>query len=339
MNCGGKLREGKMKSVRILSVSVVIAAAGMVAAGCDINAGAGSSYNEAESAQAPASGSAAGGTMAGSASATKAIKVKFEVMNGGHGLYWSEGIVATQDNSRLIYGSGVCSNDYTVTIIAPADDGYLNIYWMCFENIRYYCRAKMKAESGTIILDFNGWTNWDGLKIATKNLYDVECFWDENHDGQEKAWWEDLKKRAGSNEFEGGRRIKVKFEVKNGGAGLLKSEGIVSTQDDISYLVYDHDVFANDFTITLPVPKDDEYLNVRWRGVDGFWGATYVRARMKAESGTITLDYNGVAMGPKVATKNLSDVAVGDYYYGENTSYRVCFGPDWEDAKKRAADD
>jgi len=330
-----------MKSVRILSAFAVIAAAGMIPAGCESPAGAGNGYDGAASAEvsAPVSVSA-GGTTAISASGTKTIRVKFEVLNGGLGIDWSEGIAGTQDNSRLIYGRGWMSRDYTITIIAPAYDEYLNIYWSCapmtgISHNYYYCKAKTKAESGTITLDHNGWKNGKP-QLAAKNLYDVELLWDNdntNHDGQYGKWWEDLKKRAGRNEFEGGRTIKVKFEVKNGGWGLWKSEGIVSTQDDISYLVYDHEDFANDYTITIPVPEDDEYLNVRWRGWDGAAGETHVRAKMKAESGTITLDYNGHR---KVATKNLYDVATGDHYDKKDPLYGFSLGPDWDDAKNRS---
>jgi len=158
-------------------------------------------------------------------------------------------------------------------------------------------------------------------------LYDIGCSWDRKDSVQ---WWEDLEKCTDSNEFEEGWRIKVKFNVKDCGWGIWKSEGIVSTQDDISYLVYNHDVFDNDFTIAIPVPQDDEYLNIRWRCWDGVAGETFVRARMKAESGTITLDYNG---NLKVTTKNLYDVAVGPYY-GKNN-----LGKDWDDAKNRSVSD
>jgi len=317
----------------------VFAASVMAPAGCENMAGSGNG-GEAVFAEEGAPEGAGGTTALSAGGTTKTIKVKFEVLNGGDGITWSAGIVGTQDNRYLIYDSRSFSYDYTITIIAPAGDEFLNVYWTCKKSVvikpqQYYCKAKMKAESGTITLDYNGNKN-----VATKNLYDVDVFWDRDRSTQYADWWKDLEKRASSKEVPGTRRIDVKFNVKNGGFGLTKSEGIVSSQDD-DYLVYDHGTCANDYTITIPVPPEDEYLNIRWKCTDGLVGATYVKARMKAESGTITLDYNGVAMsGPKVATKNLSDVAVGDYNHGKkNTPYGVYFGPDWEDARNRSVDD
>jgi len=127
--------------------------------------------------------------------------------------------------------------------------------------------------------------------------------------------------------------VTVKFEVLNGGWGLWKSEGIVSTQDD-NYTVYGSAVFSRDFYITIPVPEGDEYLNIRWRGTDGVVGLepvyTMVKAKLKATKSknvTITLDYNG--WGNNVATKNLYDTATGN-------SLDKYFYFDWEDAKDRS---
>jgi len=131
------------------------------------------------------------------------------------------------------------------------------------------------------------------------------------------------------------KKIKVKFNVKNGGSSLMRSDGIVSTQDD-SYLVCDWDAFANDFDITITVPASDEYLNIRWKGLD-FWGnGTYVKAKMKPESGTITLDYNGKG---KVATKNLYDVRVDGIWLCFKDADQYDFYRDWESAKKYAVKD
>jgi len=316
----------------------VIAASVMVAAGCDSLAGEGG--NEAVVAEESVN---AGGATAFSAAAFRTIKIKFEVLNGGWGLSRSEGIVGTQDNSYLVHGDGICANDYTITLPVPASDEYLNIYWMGYEpfatqETHTWVRAKTKAESGTITIDYNeegrnGHTGYTYPYVVTKNLYGVECL-DSRYKGISE-WWNDLKKRVGSSMFAGGRQVKIKFEVKNGGTGLWWSEGIVSWQDD-SYLEYAKASCANDFTITLPVPQDDEYLNIRWFGkAFAIDEGTLVKAKVKAESGTITLDYNGTG---KVAAKNLYDVQVGrvwDYdKMGKSDILR-----DWEDAEKRAVKD
>jgi len=130
---------------------------------------------------------------------------------------------------------------------------------------------------------------------------------------------------AGAGDYTGPvKEIKVRFEVKNGGMGLWSSRGIVSTQDD-SHLVYNKELFANDYTIKIEVPVSDEYLNVRWMGEEWLTDA-FVKAKMKAESGTITLDYNGRA---RVAVKNLYDVRVSGDSRGE-------LYLDWIDASVRA---
>jgi len=139
---------------------------------------------------------------------------------------------------------------------------------------------------------------------------------------------------AGSTELSDSalKKIRVKFEVKNGGFGLLSSEGIISTQDDDSYIVYDKASCASDYTITVRVPASDEYLNVRWRGDDFMISDnTYVKAKMKPKSGIITLDYNGYG---RVATKNLYDVEVsGDFDIYNNQTW---IAADWKAAEKRA---
>jgi len=156
-----------MKPVKILSVFAVFAAAGMVPAGCDSPAGVGNGYDETASAE--ESGSA-GGTTALSASGTKTIKVKFEVLNGGGGLFRNGGSVSTQDDSCLVKDGKAFSRDFTIKITVPASDEYLNVRWQgddCWQPDTYV-KAKMKAKSGTITLDYNG-----PGKVATKNLYDV----------------------------------------------------------------------------------------------------------------------------------------------------------------------
>jgi len=133
----------------------------------------------------------------------------------------------------------------------------------------------------------------------------------------------------------GTKTVKVKFEVKNGGPGLWFSEGIVSTQDD-SYLVFDRNDFAGDFTIGITVPANDQYLNIRWFAEDFFKRYTYLKARLNFDfdsSKTITLDYNGPR---KVAVKNLYDVRIDDRSIdGHNTELAA----DWVDAKERADED
>jgi len=173
-----------MKLVKILSALAVIAAAVMTAAGCDSPAGSGNG-NEAVFAEADA-----GGTIAGSAAATKKIKVKFEVLQGGGGICKNAGIVSTQDDSYLVYNQKPASRDFTITITVPASDEYLNVRWWGddFWLPNTCIKAKMKPESGTITLDYNGFSG-GYPKVATKNLYDVSVTTDQKD-------WKNALKRA-----------------------------------------------------------------------------------------------------------------------------------------------
>jgi len=74
-------------------------------------------------------------------------------------------------------------------------------------------------------------------------------------------------------------------------------------------LIYNDGSFSNDYTISITVPASDEYLNIRWWGNDFWYGDYCARAKMKPESGTIIVDYNGP--NSKVTTKNLYDVHYG----------------------------
>jgi len=177
-----------MKFVKVLSVLAVFAAAGMAAAGCDSPAGIGDGYDEVVSgeASAPALNSAGDG-------ASKTIKVKFEVKNGGGGLVDNAGIVSTQDDSYLVYNEGSFSRDYTINITVPASDEYLNIRWLGndFWYGAYCVRAKMKPESGAITLDYNGPVS----EVTTKNLYDVH--YRTGNTNNYYVDWTYAKKRAG----------------------------------------------------------------------------------------------------------------------------------------------
>jgi len=137
---------------------------------------------------------------------------------------------------------------------------------------------------------------------------------------------------VGADYSSGSKTISVKFEVANGGAGLLCSDGIVSTQDD-SYLVYDGDIFANDFTITITVPADDEYLNIRWVGQEANY-LTYIQGKLPVAGAgkyTIYIDYCGV--GNIGSTRNIT--SPGTWYGTVNWDG---WG-DFQDAKSRAIPD
>jgi len=110
----------------------------------------------------------------------------------------------------------------------------------------------------------------------------------------------------------------VKFNVKNGGKGLLYSEGILVSPDG-STAVKDSDFFANDFHITIsfsyPAISFPDYLIVYWSGDDEIspdsgWPLV-LKAKMRLIRNIykyeIILDFNG---GTNVNTNNLYDVVV-----------------------------
>jgi len=133
----------------------------------------------------------------------------------------------------------------------------------------------------------------------------------------------------------------------------------VSSADDSSF-IYNSGSWSENFQIAIPVSPGDEYLNIRWKGKT-VEGDTVLKAKMKAESGTITVDYQGYndIMQPSVAVKNLYDVEIDkpgvytDYKVSAMTPFGVYkgvsamtplggvytmtpLGDDWEDAMMRA---
>jgi len=122
-------------------------------------------------------------------SSGKKIAVKFEVQNGGWGLWSTDGIVSTEDDSYLVRNhEHAGAGDYTLTLKrVHAGDKYLNIRWRGSHWGDYYhLKAKLALPDDpawtdgtrkyTIVIDFNlniFSNKWD---IKTKNLYDVRMW-------------------------------------------------------------------------------------------------------------------------------------------------------------------
>jgi len=331
----------------------VIAAAGMIEAGCDNLAGAGNGYDEAAPQEASGFAPESAGEREPAADYTLAIRtitVRFKVKNGGWGLLWSTGIVSTQNDSySLIHRRENCADDFDIYIVVPAKEKYLNIRWKAFGvwSKITYLKAKMalagdEARNYTIVLDYNG----QG-KVATKNLYDVSVsVKDVNND------FSNALERASKDPFVF-RTITVGFELRNSPGGL--TEGMVSTQDD-SYIIY-NSVSGNAFSITLAVPVSDKYLNVLWRArrritvtgntlSDGYLNVPgmstagnyddhlyYIRGRIKPENCNIILNYNGPGAG--ITANNLDDCEsyVSDEGFDSIDTWRDY----WENHKARSA--
>jgi len=95
---------------------------------------------------------------------------------------------------------------------------------------------------------------------------------------------------------------------------------------------------SGDYTITIDVPVEDPYLNIRWKG--DYWNTYYyAKAKLKLPpedkiipiSGyTITIDFNHAMFGSKwsIGTKKLYDVTT---WKNDDT--------DWKEAIEHAAKD
>jgi len=114
------------------------------------------------------------------------------------------------------------------------------------------------------------------------------------------------------------KTINIKFEVYNGGWGLVESQCIISNEAD-DYLATCRSEFYYDYTGEISVPVSEKFLNIRWRAKDGLRRCTYLKAKMRLDEYggdyIIVLDYNGRG---NVATKNLYDVSVSARYGGSD---------------------
>jgi len=183
-----------MRLVKILSVFAVFAAAGMILAGCDSPAGSGNG-DEGASGVTSAPVHSAGGAAERDAAAVKKIQVRFKV---NAGLCKNGGIVSTQDDSYLVYYPELIgSSHFTIPVNVPASDEYLNIRWRCADWLKKddtFVKAKMKAEGGTVTLNYKG-----AGKVDAKNLYDVQvdyCRADNRQLNGLYDDWKDAVKRA-----------------------------------------------------------------------------------------------------------------------------------------------
>jgi len=312
--------EGGFRGAVVPAVLGLALAVSAAAGGCDNSAWTGSA-GEAVYAETGAGGEAAtAGTDAlafnsaatGSDSAagkSVLVAVKFEVKNGGWGLLKSEGIVSSKDDSYLVYNHAAAANDFEIVIRKNVGENLVvrwkatDIWWK-----DTYLKAGISVYNNrrtyVIGLDYNG----QG-EIAASGLDNVSVSGKNAGDDFDKA----LKRAKGTQpEFPGFRKISVKFEVQNGGPGLGKSEGVASSADDSTSVVYDGNICANDFTITLDVPEEDEFINIGWKGTQGV-ADTFCYGKIKLDNNKqyiADIDYNGLN---NVATKNLYDVIVELY--------------------------
>jgi len=106
------------------------------------------------------------------------------------------------------------------------------------------------------------------------------------------------------------QKIKVHFNVKNGGNGLTKSQGEVIAEDGVSYNTGGAS-FASNFSISFEAPVGNTYVKIQWSGKDGLGHWTYLSAKLNLVFGVvdynILVDYNGRG---KVYTEGLDEVSV-----------------------------
>jgi len=180
-----------MKLVKILSALAVIAAAGMVAAGCNSPAGTEAAGLAPDSVGGTTADCLVGGN-------NKEIKVKFEVKNGGIGLWKTWGIIAAGNSGYSVRDGARFANDYTITITVPAAENYLDIYFNSQDvgNVKGYLMARLGIKDAgkyTIVIDFN-LAKADVPSFSTKNLRDVLWFFPATQNDKDRfsGWWNKL---------------------------------------------------------------------------------------------------------------------------------------------------
>jgi len=252
------------------------------------------------------------------------ITVRFDVTDGGSGLNWSQGIVSTANDNYFVYNNALTDDNFNITIPVPERDNYVNIRWHCMDTLyrKFWVKGTMRVKQGnqyTVGLIFNddaGQGRWD---FDTRNLGEV-CKYGPDSSGA-LTWmpadWDYAVKMSAARKKSGDDpdaapvtdTVNLKFEVLNGGAGLMWSKAMISTQDD-SHVIWDGDTLANDFYMSITVPDTDEYINVRWLGGAFFNHETVFKAKLdyRTANKILTINYNGYK---KVTVKNLYDVRVG----------------------------
>jgi len=196
-----------MKLVKILPL---FAAAGMVLAGCDSRAVAetGGSAAPVETSPDGTDSTGAGGDDAAvtdDPAAVKKISVRFEVLNGGLGLWKTWGIAAAGDSDYSVRSGARFANDFTITITVPAAVDYLNISFKSQDvaGVKGYLDAALDIKDAgkyTIGIDFN-LKNLDVPSFSTKNLRNVWWYFPENGDAEHlcEKWWNELWNKAVDN--------------------------------------------------------------------------------------------------------------------------------------------
>jgi len=200
----------------------VVAAGGTVLAGCDNLAGAdggdavvsadGEPYGLAAPAGADPDSLPVFTIASGDPVQGPLFDVKFEILNGGWGLYSSRGIVSTEDDQYIVRRKALAANDFTITIEKSHEgDEYANIRWAGqYMGSWYGFTAKMtllqtKGVSAspyikyTIKIDFNHDCFGTGWSIKTKGLYDVQTFNKKNP--EDDPDWKDAWSRAEDDEY------------------------------------------------------------------------------------------------------------------------------------------
>jgi len=265
----------------------------------------------------------------GNSDRNKEITVRFVVTGGGWGLNWSKGIVSPADDSSFAAGGGTQADDFYITIKVPAADTCVNVRWYCEDSLyrKFWVKGTIPVkDAGTyaIAIDLNEDTKTDSWDINTKNLEEVS----RHGPGGIQDWlvadWETASSGSLNNENpeddgSGGapaepsvsyRDITVNFAISQGGWGIDESTGLVSPAND-AYFVYGGGTADDDYSVAVPVPEKDEYVNVRWRCTDPLFREYWVKGKMylkEAAEYKVAFDYNGNSGGWDIAVKNLKEI-------------------------------
>jgi len=183
-------------------------------------------------------------------------------------LFSREGLFPLRTTIIFYNNSGSWANDFYIIIPVAKADKYVNIRWQCTDALsrKFWVKGKMPVkDSGqyAVVLDFNEEKNMDGWDIDTQNLDEVYKYGPDGTHDWLPADWDNAKSKSvkysgimaeesedadtadadtsmlmasvaggASPASSDSRKVKVIFEVRNGGWSLWRTTGVVSTQSD-----------------------------------------------------------------------------------------------------------
>jgi len=198
-----------MKTVRVVSVFAMFAAAGLVTTGCEGFAGPGNGNTAADAGtllSGPDGTGAVGNATPDASGEAKTIRVRFEVTDGGPGFVRTWGITGANDLSCLVKHGDWFGNHFVIPVTVPAAEKRLNIYFKSLDKQKGkgYLEAVLGiTDAGEYVIGiaYDYFYRYGQARryFITKNLRRVNWYFPENDGDEEYFWeprWNDLWNRA-----------------------------------------------------------------------------------------------------------------------------------------------